>query len=304
MVDLSVALPWFTLKNPVIAASGAYGFGREYAGYTDLGALGGISVKGLTAEARAGNRPPRIAETPSGVLNSIGLQNPGARAFINDELPFIRSFDGLRVIANAAGGTPDEYRECVSILSDSAVDAIELNVSCPNVKEGGLGFGATEETIYKLVSFVRPSCRKPLIVKLTPNTGDIGALAKAAERAGADALSLINTLLGMKIDVHTRRPVLANNTGGLSGPAVRPVAVRMTWEAARAVRIPVIGMGGITSGEDAVEFMLAGAAAVMVGAHNFVEPDACARVVSGIYDYCIKHGYGSPSEFTRGLILN
>ena len=300
-IDLSVRLPGFVMKNPVIAASGAFGFGREYGDYVRLGDLGGVSVKALTLEPRRGNPPPRAAETASGMLNAVGLQNPGVRAFVRDELPYLKSFAGLCVIANVAGATADEYRECVRILSDSPVDAIELNVSCPNVREGGMSFGAAEHTLYETVSYVRPACGKPLIVKLTPNVTDIRPLAKAAEAAGADAVSLINTLLGMKIDIHTRRPVLANNTGGLSGPAIMPVAVRMTWEAAGAVGIPVIGMGGIASGDDAIEFMLAGASAVMVGTANFVEPDACARITAGIYAYCEKYGFASPSEFTGKL---
>jgi len=290
-----------TFKNPVIAASGSYGFGREYNEYSRLDKLGGISVKGLTLNARAGNRPPRIAETASGMLNSVGLQNPGVAAFIRDELPFLKTFDGLKILANVAGATYDEYRECVEIISDSQTDAIELNVSCPNVQCGGMSFGASEDTLYRVIEYVRPVCKKPLIVKLTPNVGDIRPLAKAAESAGADAISLINTIVGMKIDIYSKRPVLAINTGGLSGPAVMPVAVRMVWEAAGAVSIPVVGMGGIATGEDAVEFMLAGASAVMVGTANFIEPDACERVISGIYQYCESQGYSSPSEFVGGL---
>ena len=301
-VDMEIPLLGFTLRNPVIAASGTYGFGREFDAYASLDKLGGISVKGLTLEPRRGNPPPRIAETPSGVLNSVGLQNPGVNAFIRDELPFLRKFKGLRIIANIAGSTLEDYREGVRLLSSAPVDAIELNVSCPNVKKGGITFGATEKELFEVISFVRPVCGKPLIVKLTPNVTDIRLLAATAERAGADAISLINTLLGMKIDVHTRRPVLANNTGGLSGPAVMPIAVRMTWEVADAVSIPVIGMGGISTGEDAVEFMLAGAAAVMVGTANFVDPDACARVADGIYDYCSVNGYAAARELTGKLL--
>jgi dihydroorotate dehydrogenase (NAD+) catalytic subunit len=301
MVDMRVRLLGLELKNPVIAASGTFGFGREYGEYIKLDNLGGVSVKGLTFRARKGNRPPRIAETASGVLNSVGLQNPGVAAFVRDELPYLRSIPGLCVFANVAGSTQDEYRESVEILSDSAVDAIELNVSCPNVECGGHTFGSDPKTLYDIVAYVRPACRKPLVVKLTPNVTDIKTLSKAAEAAGADALSLINTLMGMKIDVRTQRPVLAYNTGGLSGPAVMPVAVRMTWEAAGAVKIPVIGMGGITTGEDAVEFMLAGASAVMVGTANFVEPGACARVISGIEEYCAANSYTSPAKITGKL---
>ena len=301
MVDLSVPLLGFKLKNPVIAASGTFGFGKEYGEYACLGDIGGISVKGLTLNPRPGNRPPRIAETPSGVLNSVGLQNPGVAAFVRDELPFLRSYPDLRVFANVAGSTMDEYRECVRILSDAPVDAIELNVSCPNVEEGGLSFGATEASLLQVIGYVRPYCKKPLVVKLTPNFSDIRALAKAAELAGADAISLINTIIGMKIDIHTQRPVLTNDTGGLSGPAVRPIAVRMTWEAAGAVGIPVIGMGGIATGADAVEFMLAGAVAVMVGTANFIDPCACTKVAEGIRGYCESRGYASAADITGKL---
>ena len=299
---MKVPLLGFELKNPVIAASGTYGFGREYAEYTALEGLGGISVKGLTLEPRAGNRPPRVAETASGILNSVGLQNPGIRAFIRDELPFLRSIPGIRVFANVSGSTRDEYRDGVELLCGAPIDAVELNVSCPNIENGGLSFGADGAAVYDIVSYVRPVCTKPLMVKLTPNTSDVRLLAVAAESAGADAISLINTLLGMKIDVHTRRPVLGNNTGGLSGPAVLPIAVRMTWEAAGAVGIPIVGMGGVSSGEDAVELMLAGASAVMVGTANFVDPDACARVTAGIFDYCERHGIASPTELTGGIL--
>ncbi|MCL2058405.1 MAG: dihydroorotate dehydrogenase [Oscillospiraceae bacterium] len=301
-VEMRTRLLGFEMKNPVIAASGTFGFGKEFSRYTGLDKLGGISIKGLTLEPRRGNPPPRIAETASGILNSVGLQNPGVHAFVRDELPFLRSVDGLRIIANIAGSALDDYRESVRILSDAPIDAIELNVSCPNVKKGGLSFGASERELYEAVSCVRPVCKLPLIVKLTPNVTDIGLLARTAESAGADAISLINTLLGMKIDVDTRRPVLANNTGGLSGPAVMPVAVRMTWEVAGAVSIPVIGMGGIASGEDAVEFMLAGASAVMVGSANFIDPNACEKVISGICEYCKRSGCPSAALLTGALL--
>ena len=300
-IDLSVSVCGIRLKNPVIAASGTYAFGREFCDFVDLGALGGISVKGLTLKPRAGNTPPRVAETPSGILNSVGLQNPGVEAFISDELPFLRQFGGLAVIANVAGDTMDDYRDIVRVLSGADVDAIELNISCPNVKEGGVSFGATPGDVGRIVSYVRPACSKPLIVKLTPNVGDIAELARSAEAAGADAISLINTLYGMKIDVLSKRPVLRSNVGGLSGPAVMPVAVRMVWAAAASVRIPVIGMGGITTGEDAVEFMLAGASAVMVGTANFIEPMACSRVIEGIEAYCARFGHAAVSEIVGAL---
>ena len=287
--DLRTEICGIPFQNPVIAASGTFGFGREYAQYTDLNTLGGISVKGLTRNPRKGNPPPRIAETPGGILNSVGLQNPGVEAFLREELPFLLSHQKLVVLANAAGSTPDEYLEMVEILSDSAVHAIELNVSCPNVKEGGATFGGTPESLYQTVDAVRGRCKKPLIVKLTPNTDNIGALAAAAEAAGADAISLINTITGMKVDIHTRRPVLKNNTGGLSGPAIMPVAVRMTHQVAAAVKIPVVGMGGIATGDDAVEFLLCGASAVMVGTANFADPAACGKVIDGIEEYLIRH---------------
>jgi len=291
-VDLGVKICGLAFKNPVIAASGTYGFGREFSEYLDLGALGGIAVKGLTLEPRQGNKPPRVAEAAAGMLNSVGLQNPGVEAFIEHELPFLRQFmgGGLRIIANVAGNTIEDYMEMVRVLSDTDIDAIELNVSCPNVKEGGVAFGSSVSGVKQAVGAVRPLCKKPLIVKLTPNVANIAEIACAAEGAGADAISLINTLLGMKIDVHTQRPVLKNNTGGLSGPAVRPVAVRMVFDVAGAVSIPVIGMGGIECGEDAVEFMLAGASAVMVGTANLVYPDACLKVISGISGYMEQMG--------------
>lgn len=302
-VDLSVNICSLRLKNPVIAASGTFGFGREHAGYIDLNKLGGISVKGLTLEPRQGNRPPRVAETPAGMLNSVGLQNPGVHSFIKDELPFLRQFS-LAVIANIAGNTAEEYCELAQILSDTDIDAIELNVSCPNVKAGCVAFGNTPSGIAEITSQVRKYCRKPLIVKLTPNVTSIADIAAAAEDAGADALSLINTLLGMVIDIETRRPVLANNTGGLSGPAVKPVAVRMVHEVYRRVKIPIIGMGGISNGNDAIEFMLAGASAVMVGTAGLIHPDACIKVCEGIEQYMKKHGLRSIADVTGKLILN
>lgn len=301
--DLSIDIAGLRLKNPVIAASGTFGFGREHAVYMDLNRLGGISVKGLTLKPRQGNKPPRIAETPSGMLNSVGLQNPGVHAFIRDELPFLRRYD-TAIIANAAGNTPEEYREMVEILSGVDIDAIELNLSCPNVKAGCAAFGTTAEGVSAVVSEVRPACKKPLIVKLTPNVTDIRETAMAAEASGADAVSLINTLLGMVIDINTRRPLLANNTGGLSGPAIRPVAVRMTYEAASVLKIPVIGMGGICTGADAIEFLLAGAAAVMVGTAGLIEPDACIKVLEGIESYMDKNNYCRIDDIKGKLELN
>jgi dihydroorotate dehydrogenase (NAD+) catalytic subunit len=302
-IDLSVEIAGMKLKNPVIAASGTFGFGREYAGFLDLNRLGGISVKGLTLEPRQGNKPPRIAETPGGILNSVGLQNPGVRAFIEEEIPFLRRYN-TAIIANVAGNTIEEYREMVEILGSADIDAVELNVSCPNVKTGCVAFGNTAAGISEIVACVKPYCKHPLIVKLTPNVTDIKEIAAAAEYAGADALSLINTILGMAVDIHTRKPVLANNFGGLSGPAVKPVAIRMVYEASTSVKIPVIGMGGIMNGDDAVEFILAGASAVMVGSANFVNPRACIHVIDGIESYMNTCKYRQIYDIIGKLELN
>jgi dihydroorotate dehydrogenase (NAD+) catalytic subunit len=303
MTGLEVEIAGVKFKNPVIAASGTYGFGREFSNFADLNMLGGISVKGLTLEKREGNRPPRVAETPAGILNSIGLQNPGVEAFINEELPFLDKFDTI-VIANIAGNTIDDYCLMAEKLSDTTVDAFELNVSCPNVKRGCAVFGSTPSGVAEVTGSVRKKCKKPLIVKLTPNVTDIREIALAAEESGADAVSLINTLLGMAIDIETRRPVLANNFGGLSGPAVKPIALRMVYEVASTVKIPVIGIGGIMSGTDAVEFMMAGASAIMVGTANFVNPTACIDIINGIKEYCLAHGIVRAADITGTLRLN
>ena len=299
-IDLSVQIGELKLKNPVIAASGTFGFGREHAEYMDLNKLGGISVKGLTLKPRQGNKPPRVAETPAGMLNSVGLQNPGVEAFIKNEIGFLRKYSAA-IIANIAGNTIEEYCEMARILSESDIDAIELNVSCPNVKAGCVAFGNSPKGISEITGQVRKFCKMPLIVKLTPNVSNIAEIAVAAEQAGADAVSLINTLLGMAINIETRRPVLANNTGGLSGPAVKPIAVRMVYEVAQAVKIPVIGMGGISNGCDAVEFLLAGATAVMVGTAGLIHPDACVGVCDGIEEYMVRHRLKSLRELTGKL---
>lgn len=285
MVNLSVKIAGVTLKNPVTVASGTFGFGHEYAEFYDLSKLGAISVKGLTYTRREGNRPPRIAETPLGLLNSIGLQNPGYKAFISDELPFLRQYN-TKIIANISGNTVSEYAEMTEALCDAGVDLIELNVSCPNVKEGGASFGISAKSIESVVTACRKVATRPLIVKLTPNVTDITEMARAAEGAGADAISLINTLLGMRIDVKTRRPVLGMNVGGLSGPAVKPVALRMVWQVANAVKLPIVGMGGIMTAEDALEFLIAGATAVAVGTANLVDPMAPIKIIDGISKYC------------------
>lgn len=301
-IDMQVNIGGLKLSNPVIAASGTFGFGREYGEFIDLNRLGAISVKGLTLTPRQGNKPPRIAETPAGILNSVGLQNPGVHAFIEEELPFLKGYSAA-VIANIAGNTVSEYCEMAEILSSTGIDAIEVNVSCPNVKHGGVAFGNTVEGIVEIVSQVRPYCKKPMIVKLTPNVTDIKPIACAAEASGADALSLINTILGMAIDIHLRKPVLANVTGGLSGPAVKPVALRMVYETANTVKIPVIGMGGITTGEDAVEFFLAGARAVMVGTANFTNPTACMDILEGIESYLKMYNKKSVHDIIGKLIV-
>jgi len=293
--NLKVNIAGVTLNNPVITASGTFGFGREYGEYFDLNKLGAICVKGLTFTPRQGNPPPRIAETPAGILNSVGLQNPGVQYFIKHELPFLKQYQA-KIIANISGNTIDEYCKMAEILSDSDVDFIEMNISCPNVKAGGVAFGTDAKTVYDITRQVKKCCQKPLIVKLSPNVTDIQEIAKSAEAAGADALSLINTLLGMAIDIHTRRPILRNNVGGLSGPAVKPIAVRMVWQVSSVVQIPIIGMGGIMSGEDAVEFMLAGASAVAVGTANFIDPLASVKVLDGLEKYLLSNNINDVND--------
>lgn len=301
--SLTVKIADVAFKNPVIAASGTFGYGREYARLFPLSELGGISLKGMTLEERQGNPPPRIAETPSGMLNCVGLQNPGADAFIRDELPWLRQ-QGTVLIANAAGSTVEEYCSLTEKLSETSVDMIELNISCPNVKRGGAAFGTSCESVSAITREVRRHCGKPLIVKLSPNVTDIAEIACAAEAEGADALSMINTLLGMRIDIKTRRPILSNNVGGLSGPAVFPVALRMVWQTARRVKIPVIGMGGISTWRDAVEMMLAGAAAVQVGTATFNDPFAMIRIRDGLLRYLSENGIGSATELTGAVRPN
>ena len=275
------------MKNPVTVASGTFGYGREFADFFDLGKLGAVITKGTSLKPKSGNKPSRICETPSGMLNSIGLQNPGVEYFANNDLPYLRKFD-TKIIVNACGSSIDEYVELCRILNDLDIDGVELNLSCPNVKEGCMAFGNTYEGVKKVTSEVREVLDKPLIVKLTPNVTDIAGIAKGVEDGGADAVSLINTLLAMKIDIYKRKPVLANNTGGLSGPAIRPVAVRMVYQVAQAVDIPIMGLGGIMSGEDAIEFMLAGATTVSIGAGNFVEPYTSIKTIQGIEEYMKK----------------
>lgn len=300
-VNLSVNLAGVTLKNPMVVASGTFGFGREYSQFYDLGELGGICAKGLTLHPREGNPAPRIAETPMGILNSVGLQNPGVDAFIGEELPFLRRFD-TKVIANISGNTPEEYGIMCEKLSAAGVDMIEVNISCPNVKAGGLAYGTRPELAAEVTEVAkRHAGSTPVMVKLSPNVTDITEIARAAADAGADALSLINTIRGMRIDVNTRRPVLKMNTGGLSGPAVLPVAVRMVWEVAQAVDIPILGMGGVAKGEDAAQLMLAGASAVAVGTALFADPFTPLKVRDSLAEIAGKQGLSAVSGLTGGV---
>lgn len=302
-MNLSVNIAGVELKNPVVTASGTFGFGREYNEFYDLSELGGIAVKGLTLNPRLGNPPPRIAETPMGILNSVGLQNPGIHKFIEDEIPFLRQFD-TKIIANISGSTVEDYIAIAEIAGNSDVDLLELNISCPNVKAGGMAFGTCPKSVADLVSKVKAVSNRPLIVKLSPNVTDITEIARAAEASGADALSLINTLLGMRIDIRTRRPILKNNMGGMSGRAVFPVAVRMINQVYRAVKLPIIGMGGVASGNDAIEMMLAGASAVAVGTACFTDPMAPVKVRDGIADYLKANNIENVSDLVGQVILH
>lgn len=295
--DLSVTVAGVKFPNPVIAASGTYGFGFDYTDLYPLKRLGGISCKGTTINPKDGNVPPRIAETPSGILNSVGLQNPGIDKFISDYLPIIKK-EGNVIIANVAGATLDDYVQTCSKLDSTDVDMIELNISCPNVKQGGATWGVTCEGAASVTKAVRAATKKPIMVKLTPNVTNIVDIAKAVESEGADCVSLINTLLGMRIDTRTRRPVLHNNVGGLSGPAVFPVAVRMVWQVANAVNIDVVGMGGISTANDAIEMMLAGAKAIQIGTAIFNDPYAPIKVIDGIEEYMTANNIDSLSEIT------
>jgi dihydroorotate dehydrogenase (NAD+) catalytic subunit len=296
--DLSVKIGSLTLANPVIAASGCFGYGVEYADVVDLSLLGGVAVKGLFLAEREGHPPERIVETPAGMLNAIGLQGIGVHRFISEKLPELRQRRAT-VIVNICGSTLDEYVELARILSDAeGVAALELNISCPNIKEGGITFGCSLTGTFDVVNAVRSVTRLPIIPKLTPNVTDVASFARASEDAGADAVSLVNTFLGMAIDVETRRPKLSNIVGGLSGPAIRPIAVRMVYECRRMVKIPVIGMGGIASATDALEFMIAGAAAVQVGTANFVDPFIWTKLLDGLRDYLRRHNIARVSQIT------
>ena len=294
-MNLSVDLAGVTLKNPVMTASGTFGSGEEYSEFVDLGRLGAVVTKGVANVPWPGNPTPRIAETYGGMLNAIGLQNPGIDVFVKRDIPFLKQFD-TRIVVNVCGRTTEDYEEVVERLSGEPVDLLEINISCPNVKEGGIAFGQNAGAAEAITRAVKAKARQPVIMKLSPNVTDIAEMARAVEAGGADAVSLINTLTGMKIDVHRRTFALANRTGGLSGPAVRPVAVRMVYQAAQAVEIPVVGMGGIRNAEDALEFILAGATAVSVGTANFHDPYVTVKIVDGLREYMERYGVSDIRE--------
>jgi dihydroorotate dehydrogenase (NAD+) catalytic subunit len=301
MADLSVQIGSLRLRNPLIAASGCFGYGLEYASAVDLSTLGGVAVKGLFLAEREGHPPPRIVETPGGMLNAIGLQGIGVHRFVAERLPELRRLKATTIV-NICGSTIDEYCEVARVLSDAeGVDALELNISCPNIKEGGIQFGCSLIGTYDVVSAVRKVTSLPVIPKLTPNVTDVASFARTAEDAGADAVSLVNTFLAMAIDVETRRPKLSNGMGGLSGPAIRPIAVRMVWECRQAVKLPILGMGGITTVEDALEFIIAGAAAVQVGTANFVQPFLWQDLLAGIDAYLDRHGFSNVGDLVGTL---
>lgn len=300
MADLHVNVAGVAFNNPLIAASGTFGFGREYAEFYPLSTLGGISSKGITLKARPGNPAPRIAEAPGGMLNAVGLQNPGVDHFIHEDLPWLRE-QGTRIIANIAGNTPEDYCAMAEKLNDTDVDMIELNISCPNVKQGGVQFGTTCAGVSGITKAVRAHCKKPLMVKLSPNVTDISEMALAAESEGADAISMINTLTGMRIDIRTRRPIIHNNTGGFSGPALLPIAVRMVWQTYQKVKIPIVGLGGISTWQDAVEMLLAGATALQIGTALFTDPYAPVKIAEGLAKFMDENGVQSVSELTGAV---
>lgn len=302
-MNTKVNLAGIEMKNPVTVASGTFGYGREFSNFFDLSKLGGIITKGTSLKARAGNKPSRVCETASGMLNSIGLQNPGVEYFAQNDLPYLRKFD-IAIIVNACGSSIDEYVDLCKVLNTLDIDGVELNLSCPNVKAGCMAFGNTYDGVKQVTKEVRKVLDKPLIVKLTPNVTDIASIAKAVEDGGADGVSLINTLLAMKIDIEKRRPVLANNTGGLSGPAIKPVAVRMVYQVAQAVNIPILGLGGIVNGEDAIEFMLAGATAISIGAGNFMDPYVSINTIKGIEDYMKRHNIENINDIVGTVQMN
>ncbi|MDR0430684.1 MAG: dihydroorotate dehydrogenase [Tannerellaceae bacterium] len=303
MANLKVNIGSLELKNPVMTASGTFGYGSEYADFMDINRLGGIFVKGTTIEHREGNPYPRMAETPSGMLNAVGLQNKGANYFIEKIYPEIKDYN-THMIVNVSGSSIESYVECAEKISGlEKIPAIELNISCPNVKKGGMAFGVSCSGAAEVVRAVRKVYSKILIVKLSPNVTDIAEIAKAVEYEGADSVSLINTLLGMAINVETRKPILSTITGGLSGPCVKPVALRMVWQTYKAVKIPIIGLGGISNWKDAVEFILAGATAIQVGTYNFIDPTVSIKIINGLNEYCDKFGFKSVSELTGNLAI-
>lgn len=299
-MNTKVTIAGVTFQNPVMTASGTFGSGMEYGEFVDLNRLGAVVTKGVANVPWPGNPTPRVAEVYGGMLNAIGLQNPGVDVLIERDLPFLKQYD-TKVIVNVCGKTVEDYLEVVERLGDEAVDMLEINVSCPNVKEGAIAFGQKTDALYDITSRIKKKAKQPVIMKLSPNVTDIAEMARAAEAAGADALSMINTITGMKIDIYRKKFVLANKTGGLSGPAIKPVAVRMVYQAAQAVKIPIIGMGGIATAEDAIEFLLAGATAVAVGAMNFVNPYATVEVVEGIEDYMKQTGTEDVTELVGAV---
>lgn len=304
-LDMSVTFCGINFKNPIIAAAGTFGYGVEFEDIVALDKLGGFVVKGLSREPMAGNPPPRLYETAAGMLNAIGLQNIGAVAFVQEKLPLLRKLKNINVVANVFGYSVQDYTDVIKILNEAdGIAAYELNVSCPNTKQGGITFGQDPGLLSEVVASAKSASRRPLIVKLSPNVTSIARLARAAEDAGADAISLVNTFLGMAIDPVTRKPRISNVTAGLSGPAIKPIAVRMVYEASHAVNVPVIGMGGISTPEDIIEFMLAGAAAVEVGTANFWDPCACEKLVDALERWCMEHRIGKITEITGGMLLD
>ena len=301
MAELKVNIGGLQLKNPVMTASGTFGYGIEFSDLIDISRLGGIFVKGTTIQPREGNLYPRMAETPSGMLNAVGLQNRGANYFAENIYPQIKDID-TNMIVNVSGSSIETYVECAEKIAElEKIPAIELNISCPNVKQGGMAFGVTASGAAEVVKAVRKAYPKTLIVKLSPNVTDITEIARAVEAEGADAVSMINTMMGMAIDAEKRKPILSTITGGLSGPCVKPVALRMVWQTSKAIQIPIIGLGGISSWKDAVEFMLAGASAIQIGTYNFVDPTISIKVIDGLNDYCDRHGFKSVTELTGAL---
>ena len=302
-INLSVNIAGILMKNPVMVASGTFGYGEEYAKYIDLNKLGAIVVKGLSLTPREGNPPPRIVETSAGMLNSIGLQNIGIDSFVNDKLPFLKKFD-TKLIVNFFGDSIDEYCEVAKkVDSVSGIHGLEMNISCPNKKEGWLEFGTNPDLAFRVVSAVRKNTKLPLIVKLSPNVTDITVIAKAVSDAGADAISLINTLSGMAIDIKTRKPKLANIIGGLSGPAIKPVALKMVWQVAKTIKLPIIGVGGIMTYEDAIEFMIAGASAVQIGTANFIDPASSEKIIDGLKLYCGQNSIKDINEIAGSIAI-